>query len=90
MNPWWALKLDENNYPTRIFPETMKNSQELSELYCPTGAIWISTYATLLSQNTFYTKNHQFFEMDWRRAVDIDTFDDLDLALMFKKNQEIK
>ena len=57
MNPWWAFKLDENSQPVRIFPEAQEQrSQDLPELYCPTGAIWIAKCEELVSEGTFMEK----------------------------------
>jgi len=82
MNPWWALKLDVDMTPTRLFPEALsKRSQDLEHLYCPTGAIWIAGRDALLEAGTFYGPDHRFFSMDWIGAVDIDDMDDYRMAL---------
>jgi len=82
MNPWWALKLDVDMTPTRLFPGALsKRSQDLEHLYCPTGAIWIAGRDALLEAGTFYGPDHRFFSMDWIGAVDIDDMDDYRMAL---------
>lgn len=82
MNPWWAVKLDGDMSPTRLFPEALsKRSQDLEHLHCPTGAIWIAGRDALLEAGTFYGANHRFFSMDWMGAVDIDDMDDYRMAL---------
>lgn len=82
INPWWAVKLDDDMMPTRLFPEAMnKRSQDLEHLYCPTGAIWIAGRDALLEAGTFYGPDHCFFPMDWIGAVDIDDMDDYRMAL---------
>lgn len=90
MNPWWAVKLDGDMAPTRLFPEAMsKRSQDLEHLYCPTGAIWIAGRDALLEANTFYGPDHRFFPMDWIGAVDIDDMDDYRMALaLARMNRE--
>ena len=81
MNPWWAVELDENLTPQKVFPEVGgKRSQDLPELYCPTGAIWLARYDKLMEQKTFYGAGYRMFPMDWRAAVDIDNYEDLDMA----------
>ena len=82
MNPWWAVKLDGDSVPTRLFPEAMtKRSQDLEHLYCPTGAIWIAKRDALLEAGTFYGPDHRFQPMEWIGAVDIDDMDDYRMAL---------
>ena len=81
MNPWWAAELDGNLVPKKLFPEVGgKRSQDLPELYCPTGAIWLARVEKLLEQNTFYGEGYRMFPMNWRAAVDIDNYEDLEMA----------
>lgn len=81
MNPWWAVKLDSYGHPERLFPETArKRSQDLPELYCPTGAIWIAKVEKLIANQTYYGPNHAFEPMSWTSAVDIDDYEDLIFA----------
>ena len=83
MNPWWAAKLKSNNNPSYLFPESLdKRSQDLENLYCPTGAIWIANTEKLKKNKTFYGEGHLFFPIDWRESVDIDDYDDLYFAQM--------
>ena len=93
MNPHWAHTLDSTYKATRLFKETLnKRSQDLPELYCPSGAIWYSKVADLMQSGSFW-HNYRFFELDYKQAVDIDTTDDLALADLFyqmiKKSPEI-
>jgi len=81
MNPWWAAKVDTRGCPQPMFPEAMtRRSQDLETLYCPTGAIWLARMNAFRAEQTFYGKEHIYFPMDWKAAVDIDTRDDLDMA----------
>ena len=86
MNPWWASTLDAENRPTSLFPAVKgKRSQDLKDLYCPTGAIWIAEVDSLMDEGSFYTKDHVFYPIDWVSAVDIDDYDDLKMAqVLFK------
>lgn len=92
MNPWWAVNIDEKGYPARLFPDALtKRSQDLPELFCPTGAIWIAKVSALMTEGTFYGPEHCFEPMNWESAVDIDDNDDLNFAraLCLKKQQDI-
>ena len=81
MNPWWAVTLDESGCPTKLFPQmSTQRSQDLPELYCPTGAIWIAKARRLLETRTFYGPDHRFESIPWESAVDIDDFEDLKFA----------
>lgn len=81
MNPWWATKIDENGYPKRIFKNLgSKRSQDLPDLFCPTGAIWISKVEILKKYKTFYSPNYMIYELDWKNSVDIDNYTDLEFA----------
>lgn len=93
MNPWWAAKLQEDNSPEWMFPEGItKRSQDLDDLYCPTGVIWIANVEKLKKSNTFYGPNYKFCEIDWKSAVDIDDYEDLEFAkaLYLLQNQNEK
>jgi N-acylneuraminate cytidylyltransferase len=87
MNPWWAVQLNNAGHPKRLFPETSnKRSQDLPELYCPTGAIWIAKADLLVQQKTFYGRDHVFDPISWESAVDIDDYEDFNFAkAVFKK-----
>jgi N-acylneuraminate cytidylyltransferase len=81
MNPWWAFEKDKEGIATKKFPEALKKrSQDLPDLYCPTGAIWISKCEVLKKHRNFYSPNHRFFEINWKSAVDIDDYNDLVFA----------
>lgn len=90
MNPWWALKYDSDSNPIKLFPEAyQKRSQDLDELYCPTGAIWISQCSSLKRDKTFYGNGFGVHQISWQSAVDIDDYDDLDMAksVFFLRNK---
>lgn len=84
MNPWWAVTLNEKKEPHWILKDTRKRSQDLPDLFSPTGAIWIAKIEDLKRDKTFYGKDHIFWEMDWKKAVDIDNYEDLELATALK------
>lgn len=81
MNPWWSFKINEENRHEWLHPDAMKQrSQDLDKLFCPTGAIWIAKRDLLFKEKTFYGENFKFYEIDWKSAVDIDDYEDLEFA----------
>lgn len=81
MNPWWAMRLNDRHQPELLFPDAyQKRSQDLSKLYCPTGALWIAKAKALKKEKTFYGKGYSVFVMDWRHALDIDDQEDFQMA----------
>ncbi len=81
MNPWWSFKLSNNGSHEWMLPEGVsKRSQDLPNLYCPSGAIWIANKKLLFQEQTFYGEGFNFFEIDWKSAADIDDYDDLDFT----------
>ncbi|WP_313130850.1 acylneuraminate cytidylyltransferase family protein [Stutzerimonas nitrititolerans] len=81
MNPWWAVRLNEQGQSERLFPEAIgARSQDLPPLYCPTGAIWIARSTAFKEASSFYGPGHVFEPMNWIAAVDIDDAEDLEMA----------
>lgn len=80
-NPWWAMRRDEQCRLEPLFTmESSARSQDLPELFCPTGAIWWARAEALRSAKTFHLKNRTGWEIPWQRGIDIDTFDDWAMA----------
>jgi N-acylneuraminate cytidylyltransferase len=94
MNPWWAMRLDKKSMsPVPVFPEAFsKRSQDLDDLFCPTGAIWISRADPLKNEKTFYGKGYKVFPVNWQSAMDIDDKDDLEMAetIMIMRNKTVQ
>ncbi|MCL2459742.1 MAG: acylneuraminate cytidylyltransferase family protein [Euryarchaeota archaeon] len=81
MNPWWAFKKNSQDGGEFLFPDVFgKRSQDNEELFCPTGAIWAIKGVYLKETCSFYSFATTYFELDWKSAVDIDTYDDLEFA----------
>ena len=81
MNPWWACKLTSDGKPRPIFEKMQgQRSQELEELYCPSGALWIADSSKLKKYGTFYMPDHKMVEIPWKNAIDIDNYEDLEMA----------
>lgn len=81
LNPWWAMTRDASLVLHPLFErEATMRSQDLPELYCPTGAIWWATAGTLRLERTFHVAGRTGWELPWWRALDIDTMDDWRMA----------
>jgi len=81
MNPWWAMKVDDDGRPATMFEGAVKQrSQDLGSLFCPTGAIWLARRDPLAAAGTFYGPDHRVCEMAWESAVDIDDYEDMNMA----------
>lgn len=81
LNPWWALKREEDGTVTAVFEEQLRQrSQDLPALYCPTGAIWWIEAGALKAEGTFHIAKRSIFELPWYKAVDIDDEADFELA----------
>jgi N-acylneuraminate cytidylyltransferase len=81
LNPWWALTRGDGGRLEPIFADRMtQRSQDLPDVFCPTGAVWWAKPAALRRERTFHTLQRTGWEIDWRNAVDIDTEEDWKLA----------
>ena len=81
MNPWWAFKIDDMGGQEYLFPKAFKaRSQDLPELFCPTGALWIASAHQFKKHGTFYMPGHSFHPLSWISALDIDDEADLNMA----------
>ncbi|SDR69561.1 acylneuraminate cytidylyltransferase family protein [Gramella sp. MAR_2010_147] len=89
MNPWWAHEIDKQGLAKPVFPESerMKRSQDQPDLYCPTGAIWISRVKELKKSQSFYGSGYSFFPINWIKAIDIDEYEDLEMAKYFMNSK---
>lgn len=80
-NPWWSLEISADGKPKYNFPESrQQRSQDLPQLYCPTGAMWVAKRDYLLNEKTFYCAGHTVEAISWISALDIDDYNDLDIA----------
>lgn len=80
-NPWWALQRDVKFHLTALFEERLSfRSQDLPELFCPTGAVWWAKADVLRREGTFHIGSRTGWEIPWTRGLDIDTADEWELA----------
>ena len=81
INPWWASTVDSEGTPDPLFPEAReKRSQDLAELFFPTGAIWIAKFEDLIQGGSFYASNYRFQPISFTHSIDIDDSSDLEIA----------
>jgi len=86
MNPWWAHSFDEHQKLYPLFPKALKSrSQDLPDLYCPSGAIWIALVKDFLKSGSFYGDQYNFYPLSLKSSIDIDDYDDLNMAKFFFK-----
>jgi N-acylneuraminate cytidylyltransferase len=81
-NPWWAMRRDGGSFALDpLFPREMSaRSQDLPELFCPTGAIWWGKTRVIRDQRTFHIPGRTGWEIEWQHGVDIDTPEDMAFA----------
>ena len=80
-NPWWAMLRDERNRLEPVFREkSVARSQDLPELFCPTGAVWWARTRVLRETRTFHVEGKTGWEIPWQRGIDIDTPEDFRMA----------
>tara|TARA_R110001632_G_scaffold63953_1_gene152384 strand:+ start:1460 stop:2170 length:711 start_codon:yes stop_codon:yes gene_type:complete len=82
MNPWWAHTIEEKNIGKPLLSKTDATirSQDLKDLYCITGAIWIADVKEIKKSGTFYGENYALKPINWKNAIDIDDNEDLEMA----------
>ena len=80
-NPWWAMRRSDEYVLSPVFEDSLtKRSQDLPDLFCPTGAIWWAKASALLREGTYYMPVRTGWEIPWMRGIDIDTEDDWAMA----------
>ena len=66
LNPWWAMKRNDGYILKPIFHEQMnQRSQDLPDLFCPTGAIWWVKASVLRNKKTFHIEGRTGWEIPW-------------------------
>ena len=80
-NPWWSLQLEGDGKAKFLFPDMLnKRSQDLPNLYAVSGAIWAAHKQQLLKAKSFYTESKKFLPISRVHALDIDSYEDLEMA----------
>ena len=73
MNPWWAFKMRDESAEYILSCPSKSRSQDNEQLYCPTGAV---SFTKTKKQG----KKSKCFPIDWKKAVDIDNYEDIEFA----------
>lgn len=80
-NPWWAMQRNDDQVLTPLFPEAHAvRSQDLTRLFCPTGAVWWAQSHVLRQQATFHVNGRTGWEIAWQKGIDIDTEEDWNMV----------
>lgn len=80
-NPWWAMRRAADGSLEPVFEDqVVARSQDLPEVFCPTGAIWWAKAHVLRDTGTYHVPGRTGWELPWERGIDIDTEDDWRLA----------
>lgn len=89
LNPWWAMERDNNFKLHPLFKQRLlERSQDIPELFCPTGVISLAKAEVLRKTKTFHTGNNTGWEIPWQRAVDIDTEEDWQFAELLLRMED--
>jgi N-acylneuraminate cytidylyltransferase len=88
-NPWWAMEMDQGGELSPIFRNRLnERSQDLPELYCPTGAIWLAKAKIFRDHKTFHIDGRIGYVMSWENAIDIDDEEDWSLAELLMSREK--
>ena len=80
-NPWWAMRRGNGLILDPLFQDAIAaRSQDLPELFCPTGAVWWARTGVLRREGTYHILGRTGWEIPWVRGLDIDTEDDWVMA----------
>lgn len=82
---WMMKNRGQYIYPVFGHKYVNRRSQELSKVYIPNGAIYISSRYYLMKYQSFYTDWILPYVMPPERSIDIDDFRDFEIAEQIKK-----
>lgn len=78
--PFWALQEKETGLELFFGKEYLIDSKKLPKVYCPSGAVrWVKV-DNFKEEKKFYGKGLMKYVIPFERSVDIDNFEDLELA----------
>jgi len=81
--PHWAV--DRN--ARAVFQDEIGRSQDLPDLFHPTGAVWFADATPLVLSRSFYMRGQVGWFLEWEHAIDIDTEGDLEIAKMILRGR---
>ena len=77
----WAFERDYSGRSIPVEPENWgKRSQDLANLYSPSGAFWIADKESLLRSRSYHGELTNFYPVSFLSGFDIDSWDDLNFA----------
>ena len=89
-NPDWQLKVNPDGFLKKIddsdLSKIITQRQKLTKTYYRNGAIYISRVNTLKKYGNLYGKKIVPYLMPYKRSVNIDNYDDLEMAKFLAKN----
>lgn len=78
--PFWALEEKNNTLEFFFGKQYLTDSKNLPKVYCPSGAIrWVKVN-NFLEEKKYYGKTITKYVLPFEQGVDIDTYEDLELA----------
>ena len=88
--PHQAMRMDENGILKPMWPEiASRQSQDMCDLYIDNGSIYAVTVDAFRIFQSFRGAGVRGYFMPLTRSVDIDTPEDLELALYFASKMEL-
>ncbi len=78
--PFWALQEKNNTLEFFFGDQYLTDSKNLPKVYCPSGAIRWVTVGNFLKEKKYYGKTITKYVLPFERGVDIDTYEDLEMA----------
>lgn len=86
---FWTFTRDENSgFIDSLFNEIPTRRQDMPECYELNGSIYISSAETFLKSKSFFSPETFGFIMEEKFSIDIDTYEDLELARNYLENLE--
>jgi len=90
-NPWWAMQRNDERVLDPLFAtKVTERSQDLPDLFCPTGAVWWAEARALRQHGTYHIEGRSGWEIAWQHGIDIDTQQDWEMAeILFRAAQQM-
>ena len=84
---WQALKENKNKFFEPYWPQVIdKSSQQVGQLYVDNGSTYAIKVKALKKSRSLNGKKIKGYKMDFLRSVDIDYYEDYELAKLFYEN----
>lgn len=86
---WHKFVNDDGKFEDIFQDNLLKNRQELKESFFPNGSIYVFSKKIIL-EGRYYSDNSYSYIMPRERSVDIDTYEDFELAEFYLKKKNEK